>query len=209
MNGADIPPITVTVNGQLVTIVKRGADVTNEDYDELITVEDENGTRYLVGWFYEGSVMTTNGATTDVLPDGYDVVSVAYTDASVPQNNWLLAKWLRDYYNLTFNNIYMYYKNGGWDDAELNLSCNNGVLIGVGNGEEPDSFAFYSDEEISGEQGFLNCNGHFDQEEIPSGVFDVQVFAVSHLATSSSESTLCGSFDALKLMLNGYVAEAM
>lgn len=202
----DIPPITVTYNGQPLTIVRRGADAINEDDDELITVEDDNGGKYVVGWLYEQNVLTTDADVVPVIPEGYDVIDVAYADVVVPQDNWLLAKWLKDNYNVQFKDILFYEKNGSLIETDMTLSCIDSLLVGATPGEESDNVVWYSDEAFNDETGLLNCSGHFTQAEPPQGYYSFEVLAVEDLATAINETELCEAWTGFILALNNHIA---
>ena len=199
-------PITVTFNGEPVTIIHRGANATNENDDELITVEDDNGGKYVVGWLYEQNVLTTDGAITDVIPEGYDVIAVAYADVVVPQDNWLLAKWLKDNYNVQFKDILFYEKNGGLIESDMTLSCIDSLLVGATPGEESDNVVWYSDGAFNDETGLLNCSGHFTPNEQPQGYYSMEVLPVEVLATGNSDTQLCRALTGFILALNSHIA---
>ena len=198
----------MSFNGNDIVIVRRGEDVDNGDDDTCVTVVDDNGTTYLLGFNYDDEVLNTSGVGIDVIPDGYPKIHVAYQSTNVPEENWLLLKWLRDNYNFSFelSEITLELSEGDNNDAQFITRCNNGVLEIRGAGSEDYIWqAIYEDGIYDfPDGGFLNCNGTFESD-IPQPSNSLEVQPLENLSEESSEYSIKAAYRLLILALRGLV----
>ena len=196
----------MSFNGNDIVIVRRGEDVDNGDDETCVTVVDNNGISYLLGFDYDDEVLDTNGVGTEVVPDGYARIHVAYQSDNVPEGNWLLLKWLRDNYNFSFEHseITMKLSESDENEAEFITRCNNGALEIRAVGSESYVWQGILEEGIYDfpDGGFLNCNGTFESD-IPQPSNYLEVQPLENLSEESSEYSIKAAYRLLILALRG------
>lgn len=196
----------MSFNGNDIVIVRRGEDVDNGDDNAVVTVVDDNGTSYLLGFNSDDEVLDINGVGTDVIPNGYPKIHVAYQSTKVPEGNWLLLKWLRDNYNFSFEHSEINLENteGYYNDAEFFTRCNNGALEIRSFGSESYIWqGIYEDGMYDfPDGGTLNCNGTF-VSDIPTPSHSLEVQPLENLSEESSEYSYKAAYRLLILALRG------
>lgn len=194
----------MSFNGNDIVIVRRGEDVDNGDDDAVVTVVDDNGTSYLLGFNYDNEVLDINGVGTSIIPNGYPKIHVAYQSTNVPEGNWLLLKWLRDNYNFSFEHseITMEYTESEEGGAEFITRCNNGALEIRAYGSEDYVWQGIREEGIYDfpESGILNCNGTFERG-IPTPSRTIEVQSINDLYEDSSQYGIMLAYRLLILAL--------
>lgn len=198
----------MSFNGNDIVIVRRGEDVDNGDDETCVTVVDNNGISYLLGFSYDDEVLTINGAGTEVVPDGYERLHVAYQSTNVPEGNWLLLKWLKDNYNFSFENsaINLELSESDFEDDQFITRCNNGALEIRGYSSESYVWQGIYEDGIYDypDGGFLNCNGTFESD-IPQPSNSLEVQPLENLSEESSEYSIKAAYRLLILALRGLV----
>lgn len=198
-----IPPITVTDNyGKKVTIVRKSNSITTDD--DYVCVEDKEGKKYVLGLGGFNEALLESEALDNTWSDteeDVDIIKVACVDEEVPNNNWLILKWLRDYYNFNFDHTPLYLIiNGKLGNHEPSFSCEDNLLVIEGvSPSERTKFNFANNYELpEDEMGQLSCNGKLINEVNTYSVINTET-----LNSFGSNSEAYNAFKPLILLLNG------